>query len=62
MEEWMTQVERLSLERAPGMTIKHARDLAGDLYRAWPDSAPDAVVAKFFAFMPRGWKAVPRRH
>jgi hypothetical protein len=60
MEDWVTQVERLSRERAPGMTAQHARDLADDLYRAWPESTPEEVVAKFFAFMPRGWNAAPR--
>ena len=62
MEEWLTQVERLSLERAPGMTTEHARDLADDLHRAWPESAPCEVVARFFAMMPKGWNAAPRQH
>lgn len=60
MEDWVTQVERLSLMRAPGMTTEHARDLADDLHRAWPESAPREVVDRFFALMPTGWNAAPR--
>jgi hypothetical protein len=59
MREWMAEAERLARQRAPLLTVEHARDLADDLYRAWPDNTPSEAVAKFFRVMPSGWNALP---
>ncbi|MGY4829264.1 hypothetical protein ACVNIS_11850 [Sphaerotilaceae bacterium SBD11-9] len=59
MNDWMAEAERLVRQRAPLLSVEHARDLADDLYRAWPDNTPAEAVAKFFRVMPRGWNVGP---
>ncbi|HET7794283.1 MAG TPA: hypothetical protein VFL64_12950 [Rhizobacter sp.] len=59
MNDWMSEAERLVRQRAPLLSVEHARDLADDLYRAWPDNTPAEAVAKFFRVMPRDWNAGP---
>ncbi|MGY4828205.1 hypothetical protein ACVNIS_06485 [Sphaerotilaceae bacterium SBD11-9] len=54
--EWLSEAARLAKQRAPQMTDQHAQEMAGDLYRAWPERSPGAAVALFFAFLPPGWK------
>ena len=57
MKLWMAEAMELAQQRAPLLDDEHARDLADDLYRAWPDETPAVAVSKFFRVMPKGWNA-----
>jgi len=57
MSDWIAEAERLAGSRAPLLTEEHARDLADDLQRAWPERSPAEAVGYFFAFMPPGWNS-----
>lgn len=59
MKNWMTEAARHTLRRAPLLTADHAREIAGDLYRAWPNDTPAVAVAKFFRAVPTDWKRHP---
>lgn len=62
MNHWMKEAECLLRERAPLLTEAHARELADDLYRAWPEDPPQLAIAKFFHEVPRGWNTVPAKN
>ena len=63
MNNWMTEAARLTLARAPLLSDELVREIAGDLYRAWPDNAPAVAVAKFFRAVPADWKTkTPNEH
>lgn len=57
MKSWTAVAEHLTRQRAPLLSDELVREIARDLYRAWPDNAPAVAVAKFFREVPMGWKA-----
>lgn len=59
MNRWTNEAARALQERAPLLTDAHARELAEDLYTAWPDGPPRLAIAKFFREIPLGWKTEP---
>jgi len=58
MNDWMTDAQRIALQRAPSLTNDHARKLADDLYRARHEEGwtPARAVDWFFSFMPVNWE------
>lgn len=58
MNDWMTDAQRIALQRAPSLTDDRARELADDLYKARHEEGwtPARAVEWFFSFMPVDWE------
>jgi len=44
---WIESCAECLLDRAPLLTVNQARDIAGELHRAWPALSPTRAVACF---------------
>lgn len=59
MNEWLAQAAEGLKAWAPLLDDEGAREIAMDLYQAWPGDSPGTALRNFLSEVPVDWNTMP---